>query len=367
MNKSKWAKFSMTFLLGLSILVSGCTSAAASTGTIQATVERTADSKVHISWDAHANPEKVQIFWSTSPENIEEQGKHLVTVTGESAGITINDPSPGARPYFHIKSTHGAVTVAERLLPLQGASNYRDLGGYQTADGRTVKWGKLFRSDELYTLTEADQKYLQNSGLKLIIDYRTDKERVKKLDPAMPGVDNIRLTIDQDIDLKAIYSGDLSSLGKPGESLIRLNKKLVNTTVEYTKLFELALDAQNLPFVQHCTAGKDRTGFGSALLLLALGVPEQVVMEDYLLSNTYRQEYNEKALQQFKPLLKDANSQEIFQALLDVREEYLQTAFHEIKQQYGSYDNYLEQALGLTDEERKKLQDLYLEGSGEMR
>ncbi|MGD8191932.1 tyrosine-protein phosphatase [Brevibacillus ginsengisoli] len=331
-----------------------------------ANVESLSNGKLKISWvSSKKNSGEAKIYWSTSPTNIKEKGKLLKKTKNSS--ITIKNPNPKARPYFYIETADGAsITVAERRVSLQGVPNYRDLGGYKTNDGRTVKWGVLFRSDELAGLTNADQKYIKNSGLKLIADYRSDDEVAKKPDPVLDGIIYERIPVDMSKSTspdmsKLLQSGSLIALGKPGEYLTELNKQMVHSRDAYSGLFEMVENADNLPMVQHCTAGKDRTGLGSALLLLALGVPEDTVMEDYLLSNEYRAEANKKAIAAIKPYLKDEISVEIFTAIMEVRKEYLQAALDEIKNEYGSVDKYLEKELGLTKKKRKQLQDALLE------
>ena len=260
--------------------------------------KRNEDNTLQIKWEN--NIEEVRIYWSTSPDHIEENGELLATVNGESS-YTIENPSENERPYFRLVGSNGqAVTVAERRLPLQGAFNFRDMGGYETTEGRKVKWGKLYRSEELAGLTEWDIAYLQKSGLKLICDYRTDFEVKHKPNPEITGARQVCLPVMQDLakDLNInefFQVGDLSMLGKPGEYLVKMNQDFVSGNEAFVSFLNLAQNPENLPLVNHCTAGKDRTGFGSALLLL-LGVPEKTVMEDYLLSNGFREKLNEKMM-----------------------------------------------------------------------
>lgn len=135
---------------------------------------------------------------------------------------------------------------------------------------------------------------------------------------------------------KLIATGDFSVLGKPGEMLIQANKDLVKAPEAYSKLLEMLNDPAHAKLVQHCTAGKDRAGLGSAILLLTLGVPEKTVIKD------------EQALESFK-------------ALLDVRPEYVQAAFDTMKEEFGSIDAFIEKGLGVTPQERAALQAKYLE------
>lgn len=198
---------------------------------LQATVERNEDNTLQIKWEN--NIEEVRIYWSTSPEHIEETGELLATVNGELS-YTIENPSENERPYFRLVGSNGqAVTVAERRLPLQGAFNFRDMGGYETTDGRKVKWGKLYRSEELAGLTEWDIDYLQKCGLKLICDYRTDFEVKHKPNPEITGARQVCLPVMQDLakDLNInefFQVGDLSMLGKPGEYLVKMNQDFVS-------------------------------------------------------------------------------------------------------------------------------------------
>ncbi|WP_459502332.1 tyrosine-protein phosphatase [Bacillus sp. C1] len=331
---------------------------------LQASVERTQDNMLHIAWKDEA--EEVAIYWSTSSENIEGNGEFLLKVSGESSCI-IEDPSPKARPYFRLVASNGqAVTVAERRLPLQGAFNFRDLGGYETRDGRKVKWGKLYRSEELAGLTEWDIAYLERAGLKLICDYRTDFEVTHKPNPSVTGARQVCLPVMQDIakDLNMnefFQVGDLSMLGKPGEYLVKMNKGFVEGNEAFVRFLQFAQDPENLPVVNHCTAGKDRTGFGSALLLLLLGVPEETVMRDYLLSNGFREKLNQKMMNFLGAKLQNEESKEILGAMFEARAEYLQAAIDEISRKFGSIEIYAEKGLGFTKEQVENMKELLLE------
>ena len=135
---------------------------------------------------------------------------------------------------------------------------------------------------------------------------------------------------------------------------------ITDHTDDYAALMERVMDPAAQPTNLHCTAGKDRAGLGSALVLLTLGVPEKTVMQDFLLSNEYRAAANQKTLSQLSGLL-DANELEVMRALLEVRPEYLQAALDTMKDEYGSVDGYLRKGLGITPKERAKFQKLMLD------
>ena len=331
---------------------------------LDVTVERENDNSLFINWGSVEK--SVQVYWSTFPEGIEENGQ-LLTIVTDASSVTIKDPNPAMRVYFRLVTNKGErITVAERRLPLQGAFNFRDLGGYETKDGRVVKWGKLYRSEELAGLTEEDIRYIHNSGLKTVCDYRTDFEVNHKPNPEMQDVRQFSLPVMQDLakDLNInefFRLGDLSVLGKPGEYLVQMNRDFVTGNEAFVTFLELIQDASNLPLLNHCTAGKDRTGFASALLLLLLGVPEETVMQDYLLSNGFREQLNEKIMAFLGAQLQDETSIAILSAMFEARVEYLQAAFDEIHNVYGSVDQYAEKGIGLTKEKLDNLRDLLLE------
>ncbi|MEK5057649.1 tyrosine-protein phosphatase [Paenibacillus sp. FSL H7-0326] len=330
-----------------------------------ASVERTQEGKLIIRWNSDRDLGAAKVYWSTSPDG---GWKELARTYIHYHGYVTTDPNPGSRVYFKIKGGSGStITVAERKLPLKGTINFRDLGGYRTADGHTVKWGKLYRSDELAALTESDIAYLIKTGLKTDLDYRTSNEVKQKPDPVIEGVTYVLNSVFEDsgdsdnsgqpVDFKALLAGE------PGELAIKVNRDMVAAPDAFKQLFELILDPANAAVLQHCTAGKDRTGLGSALVLLALGVPEETVIEDYLLSNKYREQLTKATLEaMLKRNVINVNDKsfEGMKALLEVRREYIEAAIEEMKNSYGSVDSYLEKGLGLTAEKRAKLKKLYL-------
>ncbi|EFM12001.1 protein tyrosine/serine phosphatase [Paenibacillus curdlanolyticus YK9] len=336
----------------------------------QSSVVRDKNGNYIIRWKANQDLGSAKVYWSTSPDQIEKNGKELARTYTRYNGLVAADPKPGQRVYFLIKGGNGAtIKAAERAVELQGVVNFRDLGGYATSDGRHVKWGKLFRSGELAGLTDADKLQLKTIGLKTIIDYRSNAEVAQKPDPALSGATNIRMPAMKEVegssnatDLNSlIATGDLSALGKPGEMLVEANKGLVQAPDAYVSLMDALLAEKTAPIVQHCTAGKDRAGLGSAIILLTLGVSESTVMDDFLLSNVYRAEANKQAMAYMGTIIKDADALASLQALMEVRQEYLQAAIDTMKQQYGSIDGFIEKGLGVSKAERAKLQAMYLE------
>ncbi|WP_240420863.1 tyrosine-protein phosphatase [Paenibacillus periandrae] len=323
--------------------------------------------RMHIQWDKEMALGKVKVFTGVSPIDVNEELDE--TAIGVSS-LSFDDPNPGRRSYFKLKSEHGGARItAERRLPLQGSINFRDMGGYETVDGRYIKWGMLYRSEELIGLTEADRLYLQYCGLKMICDYRAEYEAELKPNPSIGDAQQIGIPIEVKSPrhrsrmnyMDMIAMDKLHLLGPTGEMLTLANQRYVSDfTKSFAILFELLLTPGNLPMVQHCAAGKDRTGFGSAIVLLALGVPEQTIMEDYLLTNTFREEVDLQTLAFIKPKLAQEADWDVLWAVMQARQEYLQAAFDEIHKRYGDFDRYLEEAVGLTGSNRVQLQDMLL-------
>src|SRR5262245_10380934 len=181
-----------------------------------------------------------------------------------------------------------------RLLPFGGAKNFRDLGGYQTTDGRTIRWNVLYRSDALHKLTDADLSHLSALMLDRIIDFRVQHEKDREPD-RLPGNMEIRVIalpiLDSSTqawhDSREEFVRNLKKIN-PVSYMVRTNVELATRFTPEFKLFlQELLSASGHPVLFHCAAGKDRTGFAAAILLRILGVPREVVMQDYLLTNQY--------------------------------------------------------------------------------
>ncbi|MHA7581827.1 tyrosine-protein phosphatase [Paenibacillus vandeheii] len=266
-----------------------------------------------------------------------------------------------------------------RVIPFEGTHNFRDIGGYRTADGRKVKYGLFYRSDELGGLSEQDLVSFQALNIKTIFDYRDDYEAQKKPDPVIAGLKNIRISAikaDQasqinmpgnaeDRDRKSHIIVDLVKTGffkqfRAETMMMELYTKLPINNPSYKQLMEIIQHSDSLGLLHHCTAGKDRTGVGAALILLALGVPEETIMEDYLLTNETMQAFNSNLLKQLADHVNEEELQNINQ-MLGVKEEYMEAVFGSIKKMYGNVDIYLAEEFGLTKQKREALQSMCLE------
>lgn len=232
----------------------------------------------------------------------------------------------------------------KQLLPLEGAYNVRDLGGYQTKDGKRVKWHKVIRSGDLNHLTEKDLDYLANLGIVSYIDFR-DTSEIKSTPDKFP------VTLKNYFEM-SVSPGNMNSLEEDLENMdlnaymIELNRLLVRDfQYVYADFFRVLMDEKNIPLLFHCTAGKDRTGFGAALFLSSLGVDRETIMQDYLLSAEYVSEKYASIVERHPH----------FAPALTVKPEYLQGAFDVIDQEFGGMENYLINHLGVDLEVMKEV------------
>jgi protein-tyrosine phosphatase len=241
-----------------------------------------------------------------------------------------------------------------RHFNLAGASNFRDLGGYPGRAGRAVRWRRIFRSNHLGHVTDADIEILRGLGLRSAFDFRGTEERVA----AMCGINEIAvhsLPIEPTVvaSLRARLAGGKQL--SPADAIEVMRDSYRNYVRDNTSSFR-ALFAHLLedraPLVIHCTAGKDRTGFACALILHALGVSSDLIAEDYLLTNRfYRRD----------PSSSSDLPEDVGQVLGSVETSFLAAAFETIGADYGNLENYFSDGLGFGARERAALEARYLE------
>jgi len=241
-----------------------------------------------------------------------------------------------------------------RHLNLAGASNFRDLGGYPTQDGRVVRWRKLFRSNHLGHLTDDDIAVVRGLGVRSAFDFRGLEERAA----ALCGMTDITV---HSLPVEPTVVAALRAIAANGTTLSTVHATEVmrdsyrnyvqQNTPRFRTLFAHLL-ADRAPLVIHCTAGKDRTGFACALILHTLGVPDELISEDYLLTNRfYRRD----------PSASSDLPDDVSRVLGTVQTSFLGAAFEAIDTDYGDLESYLRDGLGLGAAERARLEARYLE------
>ena len=263
----------------------------------------------------------------------------------------------------------------ERHVALDGQPNFRDVGGYQTGDGRTVKWGEVYRSGELPRLSDEDVANLEEMDIRTVVSFLTEKE-VEARGPDRLPANTVEVALPMEAgnlgDLTAVVNearktGDFSQV--PPDINPDIHRRLMVEAGEYyAALLREIADPASRPLVFHCSHGIHRTGTATAILLSALGVPWETVREDYLLSNTYRQEEIDHRLGQLRDLYAENNGispDDVDTTNMDafyiLQGAYIDAALEQAVEDYGSMEGYIRQGLGLSDEEIEKLQEQLLD------
>lgn len=275
-----------------------------------------------------------------------------------AAGLLLGQPVTAEPAYFRAVYEDGrSVTVGERNLSGALQRNWRDLGGYETEDGRRVRPGILFRSGRLDGLNAEEQSLLSTLGLRSLCDFRTAAEVEEMPNPPLNGVHEIAGCSDQS-------SADITQqlhelLQQPDREAVDWKKVMVGSYQNMGERYENQFQAffagltqeDSLPMLFRCTGGKDRTGVAAALLLLALGVPEEIVIADYHLSE----------LDPVGPFESEVFPRELLNqpALSAADPAYLQSALDGIRSRYGSVEKYLDR-IGVDAQVRASLRDRLL-------
>ncbi|MER6996369.1 tyrosine-protein phosphatase [Streptomyces sp. NPDC000410] len=275
----------------------------------------------------------------------------LLSTATAAAFVAVAAPANAAS-----RRTRGSI----RHIPLTGAVNVRDLGGYRTYDGEEVRYGRIYRADALSKLTEADVAVLAGLGLTAAIDFRIPIEiQYDGADKLPAGVTPVARPITDNglyaQMMAAIGSRDpvkqeeMLGGGRAATFMRNIYPSFVTSAANRAQFAATLRDAAapgRTPLLYHCTSGKDRTGWTSYLLLVALGVPAPVAVQDYLASNTFRAAHDAKVREGLKQSGMMQNPDLII-PLQEVRTEYLNAALSAVDTEYGSLYRYLTVGLGL--------------------
>ena len=264
-------------------------------------------------------------------------------------GTALADATPAASLPFG-SSGFGSSAEPAPTPRLASVNNFRDIAGpgdgYLGFAGLHVNRGVFYRANAL-TPNAADLETLQSLGLTAVYDLRTDQEIAAAPDVLPTGVEYSQIQV-----LSADPSGDIASLTSPEEARAYVQdgyRSTVNDETARRGYRQLLTDLADTagPEVFHCTAGKDRTGWATALLLGIAGVPRETVMADYLLTNDYAADTIRATLDRITAA-KGPAAAEIYRQLIGVDASYLQASFEEVDRNYGSFDRYLTDGLGLS-------------------
>jgi len=258
-------------------------------------------------------------------------------------------------------------------MQLDGAQNVRDLGGYRTAHGREVTRGAVFRGDALSQLTPADVTTLSGLRLRTVVDFRLPGEVLVNGEDRLPdGATLIRLpTPGADIGTfyELIASGDHArqqatlGQGRATQFMLDVHRGFVADQRQrdgFGIALRMMADArQGLPLLYHCTSGKDRTGWMTAIVLTALSVPHATVLADYLLANDiYQARYFKLGNDLAKTgMMRDPG---LLRPVMELNPGYLEAAFDEVGRRYGSFNEFMYRGLGMDEQTMARLLDALL-------
>lgn len=263
------------------------------------------------------------------------------------------------------------IKLENQLLEIKNGRNFRELGGYETTSGQTIKKHKLLRSANLATLDEDDLNFLQNYGVKYIVDFRSKDEVEREPDRVPEGAT---------YDFDPVFSQDLTDSSKTIDEILSEEEqdpkagfkhmfiayddmiKSESAQQAYRRFFDILLanteDDKSVIF--HCTAGKDRTGFGALLILSALGVPQETIKQDYLFTNAATTDFVNGFLQKAKNEGANETNLSILKDLQTVHPEYIDHIIETLNKNYGGVQNYIHDIIKITDDEISMLRKIYL-------
>jgi len=320
-------------------------------------VETQADGSLLVRWDFDGEPSFLDVATGPSPDH--RAHRHETSVAASETQLRLPRPAY-KRPFVSVAPHHGgpAVVAADRHVPFEGVTNFRDLGGYRSRFGGPIRWGMVFRADALHHLTEGDRTLYDLLGLRSVYDLRGSDEHERLPNPVPSQLLTIigRPTADPgERQLEGTTTAD-------GERfLCELYVGLVqHACVQIGELFTAFARADALPGVFHCHAGKDRTGVVAALLLEALGVERSTVLDDYELTARYRRRHH--AQPSYQRLIDLGMSPEAAGAVLGTPRWAMQQALEHLDRCYGGIDAYLTGPAGMRQEDLERLRIRLVEG-----
>lgn len=320
------------------------------------------------------------LYWTDKPD-IQVNIDNFITDKIENT-LTVSDPfNAKQRIYFILQNGEKCTLFAERTLPIEGLNNFRDFGGYFTADGKQVKWGVLYRSNHLFNLNEQAINYISHLGIKSIIDYRNQNE-INKSPNSYVG-ENKTYHLDATAQTAELAAQFAASSDNEDQALIEsiannIPKELVNgegrqileqyrqfvmsdkSKAAFRQMIEVLLDSHNSPSIQHCRGGKDRTGYGALLVLAMLGVPKQTIVDDYMLTHFNRLARNEIKMASYRKITQDQNILDYLLSLIDTQESFIVEVFNAMEETSGSVEKYIKTELNFTDDDINQLRKIYL-------
>ncbi|MGX6961511.1 tyrosine-protein phosphatase [Vagococcus xieshaowenii] len=249
---------------------------------------------------------------------------------------------------------------------LESLTNFRDIGGYRGLDNKKVTQHLMYRSGEINHLTKEDhQAFLEDYHIQTIFDFRSTSEREERPNELFDGVTTVAIDILKGME-QSVGMADLkeeASQKHPDEYMLDIYRAFITepSAREGYKEFLETVATLDTPFIFHCFAGKDRTGFGAALILALLGVSELDIYHDYLLTNKLRKKANNKLIETMAREGMPKEQLEMFRIMMEVKYEYLAESFAQIKEHFGTVEQYVLEGIGVDAATISQIRNKYLE------
>lgn len=320
-----------------------------------------------------------KLYYTANPYSSDET--YLTDIVGNE--IVIEDPDLPKRTYFIIKSDNTPdILASTRKVDVPEVENFRDQGGYRAVNGKHVKWGRFFRGGSFSAVKDDGKAYLDSMGIKNIYDYRDideaglapdyvpsgtnyhltpamKKDPFEKLgvgDHAEVGDAKVHLTIEEymsEIETKEEYEAAIAGFHMLYESLPFDNPA-------YKEMLD-SLDSEDTAVIyQHCSAGKDRTGVGCMMLLMALGVDRDTAVGDYLLSAAYREDTNKALFETIKHKVTNEYAEKLFTRMMSVERGFIESTLSAIDKKYDSFEAFLAGEYNITDKRLAHWRSIHL-------
>lgn len=322
-----------------------------------------------------------ETFWAIEADtaiSVYSNGPSATLFTGSSINavnwndslhLTVDQPvsfsvsSPHRTVIMAVRLNGDTTLLASRRLHFEGAANLRDIGGIPAHNGKSVVWNRVFRCGDMGKLTDNDLAIIEHLNIGAVIDFRNEREIKESKDRYPEGMDIKRIHANigasgSDANIESFFKVilDPNADAKTAHYLMRnLYVGFAKSLIDFKPLFEALLTVEK-PLLFHCTAGKDRTGIASALLLYALGVDEDIIIEEFYLSNKYTRSLDNKLTH---PMMKDVNK-DVLNVVMGVHPEYIEAYFLALRNEFGSIEVAMETQLGVGKNEVEKLRFLYL-------
>lgn len=342
-------KYSYSIILIFFLLIAG---SCASTVKITSVAERNKEGEMLLKWEVSPDQEGNISIYSSQSDSSFSDFIPIKTSNITDQVTVINTSSPEIREFYILKTTSAySGIVSNRVIEMSNVKNFRDLGGYFTRTDQQMKWGRVFRSGDLSSATLYDQERIRRLNIKTVMDFRSEKTAKKYPILVHPNIRKVSLPItpmdpekvDEMMNDEKLTRSD--AIRNIQDSYVGI---VENYKSQFAEMFNILTDAESYPVLLSGSLGKDRIGLASFFILYALGIPQNVILDDYLLSQQTIDISSVAENVKNKP----EYFQEAVTALMSVNVAYINYTIDYINQKYESIDNYLEKELKLTSGKR---------------